>query len=82
MFTKLGKLSFVTVLLKNMGGNNDPGGLENDVIQDDNSKSVDSIIEEINNDDSNLITKVVTWLTEWWRSTSLVVAVDNHCPNE
>ena len=65
-----------------MGGNNDPGGLENDVIQDDNSKSVDSIIEEINNDDSNLITKVVTWLTEWWRSTSLVVAVGNHCPNE
>ena len=62
MFTKLGKLSFVTVLLKNMGGNNDPGGHENDeIIQDDNSKFVDSIVDEINNDDSNLIMNA-TWL--------------------
>ena len=39
-----------------MGGNNDPGGHENDeIIQDDNSKFVDSIVDEINNDDSNLI---------------------------
>ena len=47
-------VKFCQCSFKNMGGNCNPGGLENEDIQDDDSKFVDPIVD-INNDDSKLL---------------------------